>query len=109
MKKAKNPKKTRAIAVAQVSKENCCSATSVWSWTIYVYWFIILFFIAATFFILGRSQFSSSSRGGLKNGISEEILMRANDYYNQGKNEILAGNLDAAIADLTSAITTPRR
>ena len=100
--------KPTAVRGVNVKTSHRAGGVSTWSMSIYVYWFIILFFIAATFFILGRSQFSSSSRGGLKNGISEEILMRANDYYNQGKNEILAGNLDAAIADLTSAITTDK-
>ena len=95
----------RSVNVKTAHRTN---GVSTWSMSIYVYWFIILFFIAATFFILGRSQFSSDSRGGLKNGIAEEVLMRANDYYNQGKNEILAGNLDAAIADLSSALTTDK-
>mgnify|MGYP003289539447 CR=1 FL=1 len=107
-KKTTKPTKAKSAATRSVNVKTAHRATgaSSWSMSIYVYWFIILFFIAATFFILGRSQFTSESRGGLKNGIAEEVLMRANDYYNNGKNEILAGNLDGAIADLTSAITT---
>ena len=107
-KKTTKTTKTKAAAARSVNVKTAHRATGVssWSMSIYVYWFIILFFIAATFFILGRSQFTSDSRGGLKNGIAEEVLLRANDYYNNGKNEILAGNLDGAIADLTSAITT---
>lgn len=107
-KKTTKPTKAKSAATRSVNVKTAHRANGVasWSMSIYVYWFIILFFIAATFFILGRSQFTSDSRGGLKNGIAEEILLRANDYYNNGKNEILAGNLDGAIADLTSAITT---
>jgi len=107
-KKTTKTTNTKAAAARSVNVKTAHRATGVssWSMSIYVYWFIILFFIAATFFILGRSQFTSDSRGGLKNGIAEEVLLRANDYYNNGKNEILAGNLDGAIADLTSAITT---
>ena len=107
-KKTTKPTKAKSAAVRSVNVKtpHRSNGASSWSMSIYVYWFIILFFIAATFFILGRSQFTSESRGGLKNGIAEEVLLRANDYYNQGKEEILAGNLDGAIADLTSAITT---
>jgi len=99
--------KTKAYAARSVNVKTThrASGVSSWSMSIYVYWFIILFFIAATFFILGRSQFTSESRNGVKNGISEEVLMRAGDYYEHGKNEILAGNLDGAVADLTSAIS----
>ena len=108
--KKKTAKHTKAKATAKrsanVKTARRVDSVSSWSMSIYVYWFIILFFIAATFFILGRSQFTSEPRNGLANGISEEVLMRANDYYNRGKDEILAGNLDAAVADLTSAITT---
>ena len=104
-KKTTKTTKAKSAAVRSVNVRVAHHGPS-WSMSIYVYWFIILFFIAATFFILGRSQFTSESRGGLKNGIAEEVLLRANDYYNQGKEEILAGNLDGAIADLTSAITT---
>ena len=55
MKKAKTTKKVKPAAKKVVANTPCC-ATSVWSWTIYVYWFIILFFIAATFYIIGRSH-----------------------------------------------------
>ena len=55
MKTTKNIKK---IKVNKVAKRPVVPATgaSVWSWAIYAYWFIILFFIAATFYILGRSN-----------------------------------------------------
>ena len=36
--------------------------------------------------------------------IVEENLLQAADYYSRGRDEILAGNLDAALSDLTSAI-----
>lgn len=109
-KKTTKQSKPKAAAARKVNVKVARRTNNVssWSMSIYVYWFIILFFIAATFFILGRSQFSATPRGGLKNGISEEVLMRANDYYNRGKEEILAGNLEGAIADLTSAITTDK-
>lgn len=110
--KKKTVKHTKARTVparnVNVKVAHRANGASSWSMSIYVYWFIILFFIAATFFILGRSQFTSESRNGLKNGMSEEVLLKANDYYNQGKDEILAGNLDGAVADLTSAITTDK-
>lgn len=75
-----------------------------WSVSIYVYWFIILFFIAATFYILGRSH--NANIKPQNNEIVEETLMQANDYYIRGKSEILSGNIEDAIADLTTAIET---
>ena len=94
-KKAQNTK-----PLAKVTAKKTC--TSAWSLSIYVYWFIILFFIAATFYILGRSHdtiYSSTSTQ-----ISEEQLLQAGDYYENGKTKLLAGNIDEAIADLTAAI-----
>lgn len=74
-----------------------------WSLSIYIYWFIILFFIAATFYILGRSHdVLNTPKTNVE--ITEEALMQASDYYEQGKTKLLAGDVDAAIADLTTAI-----
>ena len=86
-----------------------------WSMSIYFYWFIILFFIAATFFILGRSHMMNGEAKKVSETIQERIeiidsqaeeekLMSAADYYTHGKSEILAGNIAAAISDLTAAI-----
>ena len=77
-----------------------------WSLSIYVYWFIILFFIAATFYILGRSHGVLNHRTSANDGavITEEALQSANDYYESGKTKLLAGEIDDAIADLTTAI-----
>ncbi len=103
VKKTKNLKKapvSRVKPVAGVTKSKPC--VNPWSLSIYVYWFIILFFIAATFYILGRSHnaiYTSSD-----NVVAEETLLQANDYYENGKTKLLAGNVDEAIADLTTAI-----
>ncbi len=71
-----------------------------WSAPIYVYWFIILFFIAATFYILGRSH------GMIHNPatLNEEILMQANDYFNSGREKLASGDIEGAIADLTAVV-----
>lgn len=71
-----------------------------WSAPIYVYWFIILFFIAATFYILGRSH------GMIHNPatLNEEILMQANDYFNAGQEKLKNGDIEGAIADLTAVV-----
>ena len=73
---------------------------SGWTTPIYVYWFIILFFIAATFYILGRSH------GMIHNPatLNEEILMQASDYFNAGKAKLEAGDIEGAIADLTAVV-----
>ncbi len=86
-------------AVKPVAKKIC---SNPWSLSIYVYWFIILFFIAATFYILGRSHDAIYSPSGTQ--ISEEQLLQANDYFENGKTKLLAGNIDEALADLTTAI-----
>ena len=105
MKKTKNIKKTKALRVAseKVGKESCCSATSVWSWTIYVYWFIILFFIAATFYILGRShEFLHPSRSNVV--VTEEVLVQPTADVDSIKLKLADGNIDEALKDLDSAI-----
>ena len=53
-KKIKKAPVLKAKSAAKVVKTKPC--VNPWSLSIYVYWFIILFFIAATFYILGRSH-----------------------------------------------------
>ena len=104
MKNKKNMKKSKVNASAKkvAVRENVCSAINVWSWTIYVYWFIILFFIAATFYILGRShEFLHPSNNVV---VTEEALIQSQDYINSAKEKLIAGDMDAAIADLNAAI-----
>ena len=76
--------------------------TGGWSAPIYVYWFIILFFIAATFYILGRSH------GMIHNPatLNEEVLMQATDYYNAGQEKLKNGDVEGAIADLTAVVNS---
>ena len=106
MKKTKNIKKSPAIAGNTVVRES----GSVWSWTIYVYWFIILFFIAATFYIIGRGQefLHPAPQNAVVTNIvvSEDPLMKAEDFVNSAKAKLLAGEMDEAIAELNNAIDT---
>ncbi len=105
MTKAKNLKKAKKTMSAKQApeKNNNCSTANFWSWTIYVYWFIILFFIAATFYIIGRShEFLHPAPQNVR--VSEETLMQSEDYINAAKVKIQAGNMDEAIADLNAAI-----
>ncbi len=102
----KTQTKTAAVRGVKIkTSERSTHHGSSWSMSIYVYWFIILFFIAATFYILGRSHAPFKAHQSANGAIVEEQLMRANDYYTHGKSEILAGNMDAAVTDLTAAIT----
>lgn len=87
-----------------VKTNNSKPCFNPWSLSIYVYWFIILFFIAATFYILGRAHNTQPQPQPQSVVITEEALLQAADYYNNGKTKLLAGELDAAIADLTAAI-----
>lgn len=99
----KKPVNVRPVAskpTVKSAKTKPCSAP--WSLSIYVYWFIILFFIAATFYILGRSHTVNPTVGNVE--ITEEVLLQSNDYYESGKTKLIAGNIDEALADLTAAI-----
>lgn len=114
--KKKNTKKAQVKATpargVKIKSTSRPREYSSWSISIYVYWFIILFFIAATFYILGRSHFMNKETKNTLNDPAqiemvdggEEKLMGATDYYTRGKSEILAGNIDGAVADLTAAI-----
>ena len=74
----------------------------MWSWAIYVYWFIILFFIAATFYIIGRShEFLHPSRNVV---VTEEALLQPKDYIDIAREKIVAGDMDAALEGLNVAI-----
>ena len=109
---AKNTKNTKsAVKVRPVaskptvkpSKTNAAKPCfNPWSVSIYVYWFIILFFIAATFYILGRSHNPTPATSSVQ--ITEEILLQSGDYYESGKAKLTAGNIADAITDLTAAI-----
>ncbi len=79
---------------------------SPWSVSVYVYWFIILFFIAATFYILGRSHNLNTNVPATPTNveITEEVLIQASDYANMGKTKLLSGDIDGAIADFTTVI-----
>jgi len=99
MKKIKNTKNVTSKKVA--NKTSCC-ANVIWSWTIYVYWFIILFFIAATFYIIGRShEFLHPTNNVI---VTEEALLQPQDYINNAREKIVAGDMDGAIEELNVAI-----
>lgn len=104
-KKNNTTKKQTAPAKATARTTDCKQCFNPWSLSIYVYWFIILFFIAATFYILGRSHGVLTTPDAANNvEITEEALLQPSDYYETGKTKLLAGNTDEAIADLTAAI-----
>lgn len=106
MKKAKTTQKLRKIAAVRKPeiKETCCGAASVWSWSIYFYWFIILFFIAATFYLLGRSHEFLHPRQHRAYAVQEEVLKQRNDYVDSAKQKLAEGNFEDAIRDLDVAI-----
>jgi len=109
MKKTKNTRKSKVIAASKKPAVKPVSATnstsSSWSWTIYMYWFIILFFIAATFYILGRShEYLHPAQHNVV--ITEEVLKQPEDYIKNAKDLLVAGNMDEAIAELTAGIDT---
>lgn len=109
MKKKASVKRTKRPATANPAALHATPTQKTynpWSMSIYVYWFIILFFIAATFYILGRSHGVLNHRVPLNDNVvvTEEALMGASDYYETGKTKLLAGEIEDAISDLTTAI-----
>lgn len=99
----KAPTKVRPVACKPtITDKKAKPCFNPWSLSIYVYWFIILFFIAATFYILGRAHNVQPTAKTAT--ITEETLLQAADYYNNGKTKLMAGEVDAAIADLIAAI-----
>ncbi|MFQ6778097.1 MAG: tetratricopeptide repeat protein [Alphaproteobacteria bacterium] len=110
MKTTKKVKKTKKITPSQNIKNMSSaqkSCATAWSASIYVYWFIILFFIAATFYLLGKhnnpaNKINSNDEIGAE--LSEEQLKMASDYYENAKAKLFSSDLSGAIADLTAAI-----
>ena len=102
MKKAQNTRKTKPM-VKNIVAEKPAVSSDAWSWTIYVYWFIILFFIAATFYLIGRSQEILHPISG-NVIITEESLLRPQDYINSAKEKMNAGDMEGAIVELNAAI-----
>lgn len=102
-KKNPAPRKAALPAKADVQATPVKTSNGSWSLSIYIYWFIILFFIAATFYILGRSHGSIRASGDNVE-ITEEALLQSGDYYESGKTKLLSGDVDAAVTDLTASI-----
>ena len=100
MKKIQNKKvKTNLNAKKTAVSSNTPAA---WSWSIYAYWFIILFFIASTFYILGRSHEFMHPRSNVE--ITEESLIQPEDYVEKAKSKFAVDDMEGAIADLNAAI-----
>ena len=100
MKKIKTTKKVKStVATKKPVAENY---SNVWSWSIYAYWFIILFFIASTFYILGRSHEFMHPHTNVV--VTEEVLVQPDDYVDDAKEQLVAGDMEGAIASLNAAI-----
>ncbi len=97
----KKTRTTKNVKIRKVVSGSGCHC-NIWSWAIYIYWFIILFFIAATFYIIGRGhEFLSPSRRGV---LTEETLKQPQDYVDSAKEKIISGDIDAAIMELNAAV-----
>lgn len=116
MKKVKTSKDTKAKKVKQdiitkpvpklMETKKEVKKLSNRSLSIYVYWFIIIFFIASTFYILGRSH-NLLIKSDVNNvEISEEHLMQVSEYLNSGKVNLIEKKIDDAISDFTVVIQT---
>jgi len=113
-------KKTAKRAPAKVSAKsakvstNCATHFDSSRFSLYVYWFIILFFVSATCYILGRSysitnpirgaEISESFAMNMSNLSPEERAKASVEYLESGKEKLFAGNYVGAITDLTMSI-----
>ena len=76
----KNVQKVRPVASKPTIKSDKAKPCfNPWSLSIYVYWFIILFFIAATFYILGRAHTDQPKVQHVE--ITEEALLQAGGFF----------------------------
>lgn len=103
-KKNVTPKKVAPAPRAELHATPVVRASGSWSFSTYVYWLIILFFIAASFYLLGHSQGKKQSVPTNNVEITEEALLQSGDYYEAGKNKLMSGDVEAAVTDLTAAI-----
>ena len=93
----------RAVAPAVEKKETKLKpCIHTWSVSIYIYWFIVLFFFGASFYILGRAHNTNSMKASV--AVTEEALLQSAEYYNNAKQSLMDGNVDAALVDLAAAI-----
>lgn len=106
----KNSMPKKAPMIKAAAKKNAASQMdkaaprfNPWSLSVYVYWIIILFFIAATFYIVGRS-YSILHPDKANVEITEEALVGPNDYLESGRTKLVSGNIDDAISDFTIAV-----
>ena len=68
---------------------------------LYVYWVIIIFFVASTFYILGRGHRILFERGSHE---VAQMSVRGTEMLASGKEKLVAGDIPGAIADMTAAI-----
>ncbi len=113
---AKKSNTNRTAKILSVKKTNDASESksSVARLSIYIYWFIILFFICATFYIIGRGQeILKKVQPAMDNveiidGVSDmsdaDRLQMSQKYSVSGKEKLLAGDASGAIYDLSIAI-----
>ena len=108
MKKLKNTKAKKNYGVKKAANVASCSA-NVRSWDIYIYWPIIIFFIGATFYILGLLNPLTNTHNTPSNVIiTEEALVQTDknpqEYIDSAKAKLVEGNIEDAIAELNEAI-----
>ncbi|MCL2748913.1 MAG: tetratricopeptide repeat protein [Alphaproteobacteria bacterium] len=86
----------RPIAIHSVNEKAAKRAKL----SLYIYWVIIIFFVASTFYILGRGHHVLFERG------TQEISMsaRGTELLTSGKDKLMAGDVPGAIEDMTAAI-----
>jgi len=107
-------KKSATPVRAQTPAERAMPAADGSRFTLYVYWIIILFFVSATFYILGRSYsiihqkpVQEVAGASLVNMAGMTQQQRDNmhaEFSANGKRKLLEGNATGAILDLTVAI-----
>jgi tetratricopeptide (TPR) repeat protein len=102
---ARKPAKTIVAPVNEIRVNK--SRLSYQNLSIYVYWFIILFFIGATFYIIGRGQEMLKHAGNDNVEVIADSQQRnemAAEYLAAGKSKLISGDANGALSDLSIAI-----
>lgn len=112
LKSAKKSAKAKSAPLFRVPATRAMPAPDGSRFALYVYWFIILFFVAATCYILGRSysiihnnaEITEAAILNVSGMPAGQRAAMAAEYAASGKAKLLSGNATGAVLDLTVAI-----
>lgn len=101
--KKQAPKAAKSLTITPVATINTKQTNNRSRFTIYFYWIIIIFFVCATFYIVGRGhEFLIKYDNESQYEISDQGLQ----LLETGKTKLLDGDIQGALIDVSAAIET---